>query len=87
MCPAILDPPNGTATFNSLEVGGVATYMCDDGFELEGNMTRTCESSRMWSGEEPVCTCTLINVTYYNIIGQQSMACMPTAIYNSCISC
>ena len=82
-CPAILDPPNGAVTWTSLTEGGVATYVCDDGFELEGNMTRTCESSDMWSGEEPMCrgTCTLINVTYYNIIGHHSMACMPTAIY------
>ena len=46
---------NGTVTWTSLTEGGVATYVCDDGFELEGNMTRTCESSGMWRGEEPMC--------------------------------
>ena len=55
MCPALLDPINGAVTWTSLTVGGVATYVCDDGFELEGSMTRTCESSGMWSGEEPMC--------------------------------
>ena len=55
MCPVLLDPINGTVTWTSLTEGGVATYVCDDGFELEGSMTRTCESSGMWSGEEPMC--------------------------------
>ena len=60
MCPALLDPINGAVTWTSLTEGGVATYVCDDGFELEGSMTRTCESSGMWSGEEPMCRGILI---------------------------
>ena len=56
MCPALVAPINGAVTWTSLTVGGVATYVCDDGFELEGSMTRTCESSGMWSGEEPMCS-------------------------------
>ena len=60
MCPALLDPINGAVTWTSLTEGGVATYVCDDGFELEGSMTRTCESSGMWSGEEPMCRGMLI---------------------------
>ena len=55
ICPALLDPINGAVTWTSLTEGGVATYVCDDGFELEGSMRRTCESSGMWSGEEPMC--------------------------------
>ena len=60
MCPALSDPMNGIVTWTSLTVGGVATYVCDDGFELDGSMTRTCESSGMWSGEKPVCRGMLI---------------------------
>ena len=60
MCPALLDPINGAVTWTSLTEGGVATYVCDDGFELERSMTRTCESSGMWSGEEPMCRGMLI---------------------------
>ena len=60
MCPALLDPINGAVTWTSLTEGGVATYVCDDGFELEGSMTRTCESSGMWSGVEPMCRGMLI---------------------------
>ena len=60
MCPSLLDPINGAVTWTSLTEGSVATYVCDDGFELEGNMTRTCESSGMWSGEEPMCRGMLI---------------------------
>ena len=55
MCPALFDPINGVVTWTSLTLGGVATYVCDDGFELERSMMRTCESSGMWSGEEPIC--------------------------------
>ena len=55
MCPALPDPVNGAVTWPSLTVGSIATYTCDDGFELEGSMTRTCESSAMWSGDEPIC--------------------------------
>ena len=64
MCPALLDPINGAVTWTSLTEGGVATYVCDDGFELEGSMTRTCESSGMWSGEEPLCRGMLITPLY-----------------------
>ena len=36
--------PNGTA----------ATYTCDDGFRLDGNATRTCDTGN-WTGTVPVC--------------------------------
>ena len=49
------DPPNGMVSWTSLTVGDVANYMCSDGFELVGNMMRTCQSNNVWSGEEPMC--------------------------------
>ena len=55
MCPQLATPSNGMVTWNSLVVGGVATYTCADGFELVGSMTRTCQSNNTWSEEEPIC--------------------------------
>ena len=51
-----MNPDNGRvdtpqeATFNQ-----VATYSCNSGYELVGNMTRTCQADGMWSGSEPTC--------------------------------
>ena len=44
-----VDTPQGT-TFNQ-----VATYTCNSGYELVGNMTRTCQADGMWSESEPFC--------------------------------
>ena len=53
-CPPLIDPENGMVTF-SQNVGDVATYMCNDGFYLNGSMTRLCQSNGMWSDEAPLC--------------------------------
>ena len=62
-CPALDDPANGMVTWTSLTTGGVATYECDRGFVLVGQVTRTCQSDSEWSGEAPTCepirTCAL----------------------------
>ncbi len=34
--------------------GTVATYTCDDGFRLDGNATRICDTGN-WAGTVPVC--------------------------------
>lgn len=35
----------------------ILAYQCNDGFELSsGNLTRHCQASGAWSGEEPNCT-------------------------------
>ena len=43
------------------EIGTVATHVCDDGFSLVGDMTRTCmdddqaDTIGVWSGTAPTC--------------------------------
>ncbi len=32
-----------------------ATYTCDDGYTLTGDMTRICLADGMWSGAAPTC--------------------------------
>ena len=47
-------------TWTSLTTGGVATYVCDSGFELVGDEMRDCQSNSQWSGEAPICICKFI---------------------------
>ena len=44
----------GRVTWINFTVG-VATYVCDDAYELVGNMTRICQGNHTWSEDEPVC--------------------------------
>ena len=61
-CPDLATLRNGMATWTTLSVGGVATYTCNDMFELIGESTRTCERNRMWSGVAPTCRRTYMYV-------------------------
>ena len=36
-------------------VDTMATYICDTGYTLNGETTRTCGSDGVWSGSTPVC--------------------------------
>ena len=68
---------NGTLEYNMEEDvfngtrpnGTVATYTCINGFRLDGNATRTCDTGN-WTGTVPVCIesrlCTRI-ICMYNI--------------------
>ena len=45
----MVDTPSGTTFMN------IATYTCDDGYGLMGDMTRTCQSDGTWSLASPTC--------------------------------
>ena len=66
-CPNLLDPQFGSVTiagsqnnnFN-YQSGAIATYACNMGYILVGNMERMCMNgdmtgAGMWSGSEPTC--------------------------------
>ena len=36
--------------------GDTCTYTCNNGYELTGSMTRTCQSDGTWSGSDTTCT-------------------------------
>lgn len=36
-------------------VNSVATYNCNPGYQLEGNIERTCQSNGKWTGFDPTC--------------------------------
>ena len=54
-CDVLLDPPGGRVVLTGRTIGSKATYNCSEGFNLEGNGTRTCQPDGMWSGNEPTC--------------------------------
>ena len=51
-------------TLTGTVFGSTATYTCNDGFRLEGEETRKCEATALWSGEAPTCV-----RKFHNIIG------------------
>ena len=55
MCPPLPDIDNGVVSWTGLSPGDVATYTCDLGFILVGDVTRICTDNGTWSGEEPTC--------------------------------
>ena len=60
-CPPLPVIANGMIAYGpdttpDYDVGTVATYVCDKGFNLFGAMTRVCQSDRTFSDSPPVCT-------------------------------
>jgi len=35
--------------------GDTCIYLCDDGFTIQGDSVRECQSNGSWSGSEPTC--------------------------------
>ena len=50
----------------------VANYTCDNGYNLVGIQSRTCESNAMWSGAEPECKGMIMDNTF---TGSQYVVC------------
>ena len=58
VCPNDLSVDNGRVSYSTpgdAVVGTMATYTCDDGFNLEGKMDRVCQSNGAWSDSPPTC--------------------------------
>ena len=56
-CGALQAPPNGAVMTNpGTNYTSIATYICDPGFFLEGESTRTCPATGTWSRSQPTCT-------------------------------
>ena len=59
-CTDLTAPNNGmiaydTESMDARPVNTVATYICNPGYALTGDMTRTCQADGMWSGAAPTC--------------------------------
>ena len=53
---------NGTVDSNGTYVNSVATFMCDEGFDLVGDRQRVCQLNGTWSNMVPVCNRKLLPV-------------------------
>ena len=65
-CPELPSIPNGLIEYVEddgapFDLGTMATYMCNDGFFLDGDDERSCTTREvgtsivMWTGQEPQC--------------------------------
>ena len=54
-CGGLSSPQNGQVILTNTTFGSIATYLCDEGFNLIGDMQRMCQSNGEWSGNEPIC--------------------------------
>ncbi len=46
---------------------GEATYSCDEGYNLAGMETRSCQDSGSWSGEPATCESTYVSTTLHEL--------------------
>ncbi|XP_019618629.1 PREDICTED: sushi, von Willebrand factor type A, EGF and pentraxin domain-containing protein 1-like [Branchiostoma belcheri] len=55
LCPPLTPPLNGQMAGGNA-YGDIVVYVCDAGYELVGgNVTRTCQEDKEWSGTQPEC--------------------------------
>lgn len=70
MCTRLPNPLNGqVSTDNPPTFGSLASYTCDDGFQLIGAPSRMCQES-LWSEFPPECVrkwLKLISIINHNI--------------------
>ena len=63
-CGNLTDPEDGQVMFTpgvvaTIEtgLGAIANYTCNDGYDLVGDVLRTCQANEQWAGTEPTCSC------------------------------
>lgn len=62
-CMALTAPDNGRVdTSSGTTFNKEATYSCNTGYRLDGEMTRTCLSNGQWSSSEPSCVRKSVNM-------------------------
>ena len=56
-------PGNGSVLISSTKYKGRATYACDVGFVMVGDLVRICTENGTWNGTAPVCNCIVLIYT------------------------
>ncbi len=54
-CMNLLNPRDGSVSLTGTIFTSVATYSCNDGFSLNGRVTRMCQADGTWSEDAPTC--------------------------------
>ena len=54
-CGDLAPVKNGVTSGDSIVVGSVKTYSCDECYELHGPQTLTCQEDGYWNGSVPTC--------------------------------
>ncbi|XP_063877551.1 sushi, von Willebrand factor type A, EGF and pentraxin domain-containing protein 1-like isoform X4 [Scylla paramamosain] len=54
-CPIPIKIRQGTVTGNDYSLGATILYECDEGYELFGVASRTCQENKEWTDIEPYC--------------------------------
>ena len=54
-CGSLDNPSNGKVLADADLINSVATYSCNPGYALVGDVTRTCQNSGIWSDKAPTC--------------------------------
>ena len=54
-CGVLASPMNGSSVGSKTTYPNKITFSCDEGFALEGSISRTCLSNGSWSGVQTVC--------------------------------
>ena len=61
-CDILANPANGQVTYTTgTTLGQRATYSCNTGYNLVGASNRTCQATRVWSGNAPTCQGVLLS--------------------------
>ncbi|XP_035660139.1 sushi, von Willebrand factor type A, EGF and pentraxin domain-containing protein 1-like [Branchiostoma floridae] len=69
-CPALSAPTNGNV-HGSFMYEDVVVFTCNEGFELSGTLTVTCQADMTWSSTEPICqkkACPVLDGVVYGTV-------------------
>ena len=72
-CGNLSSPVDGEVSADGNTFGSQANYSCSEGYVLNGNSTRMCQSDGQWSGSEPLCE-------GQNLLCVHAIGCMPTCM-------
>jgi len=73
-CPILSAPENGQISCSpgNDSPGDTCTFTCDDGFQLEGTESRTCQDDLTWTGfdDDTFCLgqCIILQILKYQIV-------------------
>ena len=55
LCPDLSDPANGAVTQFGNRAGDNSTFVCDEGYELDGAPVLNCQDDGTWDNPPPTC--------------------------------